>query len=44
MKKRWLRNEWRRGWKIGKRREVGRTPNWVYQQRKEKVIPDDPEG
>ncbi len=35
IKKRALRDEHREDWKIGRRREVGRTPNWVYQQRKE---------
>lgn len=36
MKKRWLKNEWRQNWKIGKNREVGRTPNWVFREKKDK--------
>lgn len=36
MKKHWLRNEWRENWKVGRRREVGRTPNGTYQERKER--------
>lgn len=34
-KKRQLRDEWRKNHKAAPRREIGRTPNWVYRERKE---------
>lgn len=34
--RRQLRNEWRKQHKRAPRREIGRTPNWVYRERKEK--------
>lgn len=38
MKKRWLRNEVRKNWRIGQRREVGRSPNWVYAQKRDAIL------
>jgi hypothetical protein len=36
IKKRSLRNAWRRQHKRAPRREIGRTPNWVIQERRER--------
>jgi hypothetical protein len=36
-KKQQLRNEWRRGHKRAPRREIGRRPNWVYQERRDRL-------
>lgn len=40
-RKRQLRNEWRKSPRRAPRREIGRTPNWVYQERRDRPQDDD---
>jgi hypothetical protein len=35
-RKRQLRNEWRKAPRKAPRREIGRTPNWVFQERRDR--------
>jgi hypothetical protein len=36
-RKQQLRNEWRKSPRRAPRREIGRTPNWVIQERRERA-------
>lgn len=40
-KKQQLRNEWRRDHKRAPRREIGRRPNWVYQELRDRDRTED---
>lgn len=40
-RKRQLRNEWRKAPRKAPRREIGRTPNWVFRERREARRNDD---
>lgn len=42
-KKRSLRNESRKNHKLAPRREIGRTPNWVFQEKRDQEHPEDRE-
>ncbi|MGC4947734.1 hypothetical protein ACLQ2N_16255 [Streptomyces sp. DT224] len=40
-KKQQLRNEWRKYHKRAPRREIGRSPNWVYRELRDQLRTDD---